>query len=123
MVDSARTRLGRIRCLLQALDALQKVEPLPEALCFVPQKLNLECQAEESLTLYSSPSLESKTSVQIPQGKVQKVVASGKPCLNEDGGWVQLISPHEKLWALVQPTKTMSKVIINSYGSVCMCVC
>ena len=110
MADSTRTRLGRIRCLLQALDALQKVEPLPEALCFVPQKLQLECQPEESFFLYSAPNLESKTSTQIAQGKTLKVVVNGKPCFNEEGGWVQLISPHENLWILIQPAKAAVKV-------------
>ena len=110
MVDATRTRLGRIRCLLQALDALQKVEPLPEALCYVPRKINLECQAEDPVFLYSTPNMESKTSTQLPQGKATKLAVNGKPCFNEDGGWVQLISPHEKLWALIQPTKTVSKV-------------
>lgn len=113
MVDVARTRLGRIRCLLQALDALQKVEPLPEALCFIPQKLKLECNAEESFFLYSAPSLDKKSSIQISQGKVMKFVVHGKPCFNEDGGWVQLISPHENHWLLVQPAKTLIKVSLS----------
>ena len=111
MVDSTRTRLGRIRCLLQALDSLQKVEPLPEALCYVPRKLTVECLTEEQpVYLYSASNLDSKTNTQIPIGKPTRLVVKGKPCFNEDGGWVQVISPHKNLWALVQPTKVITKV-------------
>ena len=110
MADSTRIRLGRIRCLVQAVEAMQKGEPFPEPLCYVPVKMNLECQQEEPLHLYSTPKTDGKTVSQLPSGKTLKFVVKGKPRVNEEGLWVQLISPYEDSWILVQPFKSGSKV-------------
>lgn len=110
MADPARIRLGRIRCLVQAVEAMQKEEPLPEPLCYIPLRLNLECKPEEIVELYEKPDLTSTVLNKLGAAKTHQLVVKGRSHFNKDGGWFQMISPHENTWILVQPSEKTIKV-------------
>lgn len=110
MADPARIRLGRIRCLVQAVEAMQKEEPLPEPLCYIPLRLNLECKPEEIVELYEKPDLTSTVLNKLGAAKTHQLVVKGRSHFNKEGGWFQMISPHENTWILVQPSEKTIKV-------------
>lgn len=115
MADPVRTRLGRIRCLVQAVEAMQKGESLPKPLCYSPVQLTLECQPDkaggEQVQLYEKADLTSPVLNRLPATKTYQLIVKGKPHFNKDGGWFQTISPpFENNWVLVQPSETSIKV-------------
>lgn len=114
MADPVRTRLGRIRCLVQAVESMQKGEPLPKPLCFIPVQLTLECVPDKAsgdpVPLYDKPSLTSTVANKLMATKTHQLTVKGKPLFNKDGGWFQTITPFEDNWVLVQPLETSIKV-------------
>ena len=111
MAEPARTRLGRIRCLVQTVKAMQDGEPLPSVLCFVPAKIDLECKVEEPIELRESPKLDSTVVGKLEKDKTHTVTVKGHPHFTEEGGWVQLINPMENSWAYIQQGKKGKPVI------------
>ena len=110
MADPARTRLGRIRCLVQAVEAMQKGEAFPEPLCYIPLQLKLECKPDEIVELHDKPDLSSPVLNKLGVSKTHQLIVKGRPHFGKDGGWYQLISPFENTWILVQPSEKTIKV-------------
>ena len=114
MADPVRTRLGRIRCLVQAVEAMQRGDALPKPLCYVPTVLTLECQPDkvggEQVELHEKPDLTSPVLNKLMSAKTHLLTVKGFPCFNKDGGWFQTLTPFENNWILVQPTERSIKV-------------
>ena len=111
-MDSARTRLGRIRCLLSAIDCMKKGEPLPPALCFVPNEITYEYSGTTSIPIYDKADTKGTKIGELPEKKTEiKVVCSGMPHFSATGGWVKIIPPSaqqycsgkEQGWLQIQP--------------------
>lgn len=107
-VDPVRVRLGRIRCLVEAIGAMRRGEQLPAPLCFVPSEQFFEVELDEALQVYKEPLTDSKVVGRVQQKKAQRIQCSGLPRFNSTGGWCRMTSPLEG-WALLQPTKKMLK--------------
>ena len=103
-LDPARVRLGRIRCLVSAVECMKRGEQLPFAICFVPAQVPFEYQGEEPLNVTSEPSGDAKVVCRLPEGKKSKFVCTGLPLFNSLGGWMRVKSPQEG-WVLLQPQK------------------
>ena len=84
-------------------------DPLPGPLCFVPEKWKVECENEEVVEVLEGPQTDAKSVVKLQKGK-HTLEFKGRPLFTEDGGWGQLIRPHEHSWILLQPAKTVIKV-------------
>lgn len=110
MGDPARTRLGRIRCLVQAVESMKSGDPLPGPLCFVPDKSKLECEAEEIVDIFEGPQTDAKSVAKLQKGK-HVLEFRGRALFNQEGGWGQLITPHKNSWVLLQPSKNAVKVM------------
>ena len=108
-VEPARARLGRIRCLIQAVESMKQGESLPEALCFVPKRLRLQCDSEEPVDLREQPKTTAASLAKLPPKKKHILDCEGQPVFNEDGGWAKLVSPHSGSWVLLQPSKMALK--------------
>ena len=106
--DPARVRLGRIRCLVDAVERMKKGQPLPESLCFVPKELLFEFEGEEPLNVHEEPKTDAEVEKKIPQGRLVKLTCSGQPLFNSAGCWVRLLAPHAG-WVLLQPAKRALK--------------
>ena len=107
-MDSARVRLGRIRCLVDAVERMKRGAALPEALCFVPKEVHFEFDGKEALEVLEEAGTGSKVVDKLPEGKTTRFVCEGRPLFNEDGGWMRTSSPHAG-WLLLQPKqKAMS---------------
>lgn len=102
--DPARVRLGRIRCLVNAIECMKRGQPLPEALCFVPKETLFELEGEEALIVYEEPKTDAKIEEKVHPGRPVKLTCSGQPQFNSTGGWMRLVSPHSG-WVLLQPAK------------------
>lgn len=109
-VDPARTRLGRIRCLVQAVESMKSGDPLPGPLCFVPERWKVECDTEEVVDVVESPQADAKSVGKLQKGK-HTLEFKGRPLFTEEGGWGQLTRPHENSWIMLQPSKTVVKVL------------
>ena len=111
-VDPARVRLGRIRCLTEAVESLRKGESLPQPICFVPKSVVLELtDVKKSLSILESPKDGAKVVEKVPEGKTTRLTCRGQPLFNSTGGWVRVQSPHQG-WLLIQPsTKNLSASI------------
>eukprot|EP00117_Sycon_ciliatum_P032866 scpid37872/ scgid25406/ E3 ubiquitin-protein ligase HECTD3; HECT domain-containing protein 3 len=89
--DPARLRLGRIRCLREAIRCLTECRPLPEALCFVPKTLEYISSGKgNALGIYQSHSSESKKLGEVKNDKPVKVLSHGLDLWNDQGQWIQL---------------------------------
>ena len=116
-LDPARVRLGRIRCLTEAVECLKKGETLPKPLCFVPKSLTFELtEVKEAVPLYEEAKPESKVVHKFPEGKTSKVLCKGMPLFDKSGIWVNTTSPHVG-WLLVGPKATVKLVPETSGGS------
>ena len=111
-MDAARIRLGRIRCLLSSIECMKKGEPLPPALCFVPNEITYQYEGTASISIYDKPDVLSTKIGELPEKKPEiKLVCSGLPHFSASGGWVKMVSPSaQKLcsgkevgWMLLQP--------------------
>lgn len=102
--DPARVRLGRIRCLVNAVECMKKGQPLPEALCFVPKETFFDLEGEEALIVYDEPKTDAKIEEKVHPGRPVKLTCSAQPLFNSAGGWMRLVSPHSG-WVLLQPAK------------------
>ena len=112
-VDPARVRLGRIRCLTNAVDCLRKGESLPWPLCFVPKSLTYEISdVKSSLQVVEEPKDGAKVIEKIPEGKITKITCKGQPLFNSSGGWVKITSPHQG-WILLQPATKELKATVK----------
>ena len=100
-VDTARLRLGRIRCLVDTVECMKRGEPLGEAICFVPRELLFEYEGEDSLNVVEEPKDGAKVSEKL---STKKFTCAGLPLFNAQGGWMRMTSPH-KGWVLLQPQK------------------
>ena len=107
-VDPARVRLGRIRCLVNTVDAMRKGEPLPAPLCFVPQEVAFEYEGEECLVVLEEAKEGTKCVGRLPANEVHKFVCAGLPVFNAAGGWLRMVTPR-KGWVLIQPAKKAYK--------------
>ena len=108
-VDPARVRLGRIRCLINAVNAMRRGDPLPAPLCFVPKELHFELEADEALPVYETAGKEdSKVVGRLQPGKTHKLVCVGLPTFTSTGGWSRMTSPLVG-WVLLQPAKKALK--------------
>ena len=114
MAEPARTRLGRIRCLVQTMKAMQDGEPLPSVLCFVPAKIDLECKAEEAIEVHESPKLNSTVVARLEKDKTHTLTVKGHPYFTDEGGWVQLINPHENSWTLFSRGRRKARIQGNT---------
>ena len=105
-VDPARVRLGRIRCLVNAVSAMRSGAPLPAPLCFVPKELHFEYEAEgsDSLPVHEEPKQESKTVGRLQGKKTHKLVCAGLAHFDAAGGWMKMTSPLSG-WVLLQPAR------------------
>lgn len=112
-LDPARVRLGRIRCLTDAVECLRKGENLPKALCYVPNSLTFELSdVKEVVPILEEPKVDAKVVDKLPEGKLCKVVGKGQPLFNKSGNWVKTTSPHEG-WLLIQPSSRSLKATIK----------
>lgn len=107
-VDPARVRLGRIRCVINTVEAMKKGEPLPAPLCFVPKEVPFEFEGEEALQVLEEAKEGAKVTGRLPQKKAHKFVCTGLPVFNAQGGWMRMTSPHSG-WVLLQPAKKAFK--------------
>lgn len=89
---------------------MKRGEPLPEALCFVPLKLRLQCECEEPLEVKDEPKLNATVVTKLSTKKTHTLECEGKALFNADGGWGKLISPSSGNWVLLQSTKITQKV-------------
>lgn len=103
-VDPARVRLGRIRCLINTVNAMRKGEPLPAPLCFIPKEVHFELEGDEPLPVYEAPKEDAKVVGRLQQKKTHKLVCVGLPTFTAAGGWMKMTSPLAG-WALLQPLK------------------
>ena len=103
-VDPARVRLGRIRCLINTVNAMRKGEPLPAALCFVPVEVNFEFEGTEPLPVYEAVKEDAKVVGRLQPKKAHKLGCVGLPTFNAAGGWLKMTSPLTG-WVLLQPLK------------------
>ena len=103
-MDPARVRLGRIRCLINTVNAMRKGEPLPAPLCFVPVEVNIEFEGTEQLPVYETAKEDAKVVGLIQPKKNQKLGCVGLPTFNAAGGWLKMTSPQTG-WVLLQPRK------------------
>lgn len=104
-VDPARVRLGRIRCLTNAVECLRKGESIPWPLCFVPKSFTFdvsEVKDTESIVIMESPKVTAKVVERIKPGKKVRLTCKGQPLFNSSGGWAKVTSPHQG-WILLQP--------------------
>lgn len=112
-LDPARVRLGRIRCLTEAIECLRKGENLPKALCYVPKSLTYEfCEVKESVPILEEPKVDAKMVDKLPEGKTCKVIGKGQPLFNKSGVWVRTSSPQEG-WLLIQPINKSLKATVK----------
>ena len=112
-LDSARVRLGRIRCLAEAVECLKKGETLPKPLCFVPKSLTFELtEVKEAVPLYEEARTESKVVHKFPEGKMNKVLCKGMPLFDKNGAWVNTTSPHVG-WLLISPNSKPLKASVK----------
>ena len=107
-VDPARVRLGRIRCLVNTVNAMRKGDPLPAPLCFVPKEFLFELEAEEAMPVFEEAKEDAKVVGRLQQKKTHKLVCAGLPTFNAAGGWMQITSPLAG-WVLLQPSKKAFK--------------
>ena len=114
-VDPARVRLGRIRCLVEAVGAMRRGDPLPGPLCFVPKEIHFELEADEPFSVYEESQTDSKVVGRLQQKKTHRLVCAGLPSFNAAGGWSKMTSPLVG-WALLQPMKTALKGKLKSVG-------
>ena len=109
-VEPARARLGRIRCLIQAVESMKQGESLPEALCYVPKTIRLQCEGDEPVDIREQPKSSATSIAKLPAKKNHVLEAEGLPMFNEEGGWMKLVTPHPGNWVLVQPSKVALKI-------------
>ena len=112
-VEPARARLGRIRCLIQAVESMKQGENLPEALCYVPKTIRLQFEGEEPIEIRDQPKTSATSIAKLPAKKKHVLEVEGMPQFNDEGGWMKLVSPHSGNWVLVQPSKIALKVKWN----------
>jgi len=112
-LDPARVRLGRIRCLTEAVECLKKGESLPKPLCFVPKTLTFELtEVKEAIPLHEEPKTESKAIHKLPEVKTSRILCKGMPFFNKSGAWVNTTSPHEG-WLLISPNSKSLKANVK----------
>ena len=99
--DRARRRLGRLRCLLTSLRAIQKEEAVSTVLCFVPKTQKLKYTGSEPLSVFSSPSKDSSKLGEICGPKEAVIDFTGLPVVRKDVTWVRLADPSTEKWLLV----------------------
>ena len=99
--DRARKRLGRLRCLLTSLRALQKEESVSPVLCFVPKTQKLKYTGSEPLPIFSAASKDSSKLGTICGPKEVVVHFTGLPILRKDTTWVRLSDPSTEKWLLI----------------------
>lgn len=107
-VDPARVRLGRIRCIVNTVNAMRKGEPLPAPLCFVPKEVLFEFEGDEAFPVYEAAKEDAKVVGRLQLKKAHKLVCVGLPSFNAAGGWMKMTSPLTG-WALLQPLKKVLK--------------
>ena len=108
-VDPARVRLGRIRCLVEAVAAMRRGDPLPAPLCFVPKQLLFDFETtEEALSVHEEPKQDSKIAGRLEMKKTHRLVGASLARFDSAGGWVAITSPLTG-WVLLQPMKTALK--------------
>lgn len=99
--DRARKRLGRLRCLLTSLRAIQKEESVSAVLCFVPKTQKLTYRGSDPLPVFSSPSKDSSKLGEICGSKEAVIHYRGLPVLRKDATWVRLADPSTEKWLLI----------------------
>jgi E3 ubiquitin-protein ligase HECTD3 len=113
-VDPARVRLGRIRCLTDAVECLKAGGDLPSPICYVPKSITLEiCELKETLSILDSPKEGAKVVEKISDSKTIKITCKGQPLFNGSGGWVKVISPYHQGWLLLEPLNKHLKMRIK----------
>ena len=112
-VDPARVRLGRIRCLINTVNAMRRGDPLPAPLCFVPKEIYFEFEGEEALPVYETAKEDAKVVGRLQQKKTQRLTFTGLPSFNGAGGWSKMTSPLSG-WVLLQPLKKAFKGKLKS---------
>ena len=112
-VDQTRVRLGRIRCLTNAVECLRKGESLPPPICFIPKSLNFEIsEVKDSIPIVEEPKDLAKVVDRIPEGKTTRFTCVGQPLYNSQGCWVKITSPNQG-WFLIQPITKHLKATIK----------
>ncbi|KAE8609931.1 hypothetical protein XENTR_v10011949 [Xenopus tropicalis] len=101
--DNPHRLLGQIRCVLECIDCFRHVQPLPEALCYVPGEVQYKiCKDTSSssssrslLTVWEAPGYAkqnlkklSRATVEVRKGSC--VTATGEEYCNANGLWVKL---------------------------------
>lgn len=107
-VDPVRVRLGRIRCLVGAVGAMRRGDPLPAPLCFVPKELQFELEPDEPFPVHEEAKTDSKVVGRLQHKKSHRLLCVGLPTFNSEGGWSKMTSPLVG-WALLQPMKKALK--------------
>lgn len=113
-VDPARVRLGRIRCLTDAVECLRAGVEVPGPICFVPKSLTFEISdLKDTLSILENPKEGSKVLEKISDGKTIKLTCRGLPLFNSSGGWVKVLAPYHQGWLLLQPSTKYLKANIK----------
>ncbi|CAE1286121.1 HECTD3 [Acanthosepion pharaonis] len=82
-------RLARIRCLHQCISCLKQAGPLPESLCYVPDRVEYKCIAG-TVDMYPKPDLNTDPIDSMTGVLLSRVIASGHEFCNNQGKWIRV---------------------------------
>ena len=93
-MSKAHKRLAQIRCLVRAVECMEKGESLPDPLCYVPSIVPYIHSGKGAITVYAEPKVASPAVGKISD-KVKQVSATSHVETNPEGFWLKL-APREK---------------------------
>ena len=93
-MSKAHKRLAQIRCLVEAVECMERGESLPTSLCYVPSMVPYKHSGKGSITVHASPSISSPAVGKVSE-KVSRVSATSHVETNTEGFWLKLAACEE----------------------------